>query len=62
VTAKTGILAPAGSAQVSQLLLPSEPKNYGDLVVLILLAGHIWFLWALPAGAKIPVFAVTYLF
>ncbi|KGO56071.1 Phospholipid methyltransferase [Penicillium expansum] len=47
---------------VSQLLLPSEPKNFGDLVVLILLAGHVLFLWALPAGAKIPVFAATYLF
>ena len=47
---------------VSQLLSPSEPKNFGDLVVLILLAGHILFLWALPSAARIPVFAVTYLF
>lgn len=47
---------------VSQLLLPSEPKNFGDLVVLVLLAGHVFFLWVLPAAAKIPTFAVIYLF
>ncbi|KAJ5250123.1 hypothetical protein N7489_000533 [Penicillium chrysogenum] len=58
----TVFTVPQTHDMVSQLLLPSEPKNFGDLVVLILLAGHILFLWALPAGAKIPIFAVTYLF
>ncbi|KAJ5159727.1 Phosphatidylethanolamine N-methyltransferase [Penicillium canariense] len=47
---------------VSQLLSPSEPKNVGDLVVIALLAIHILLLWSLPAGAKVPVFAVIYLF
>lgn len=46
---------------VSQLLSPSEPKNLSDLVVLGLLAAHIILLWALPAGLKVPVFAVIYL-
>ncbi|CAG8089175.1 unnamed protein product [Penicillium salamii] len=58
----TVFTVPQTHDMVSQLLSPSEPKNFGDLVVLVLLAGHILFLWALPAGAKIPVFAVTYLF
>ncbi|KAK9852752.1 uncharacterized protein MYU51_007961 [Penicillium brevicompactum] len=58
----TVFTVPQTHDMVSQLLSPSEPKNFGDLVVLILLAGHILFLWVLPAGAKIPVFAVTYLF
>lgn len=47
---------------VSQLLSPSEPKNLSDVFVLALLAIHIFLLWALPVGAKIPVFAVVYLF
>lgn len=47
---------------VSQLLSPSEPKNLSDVFVLALLAIHIFLLWVLPAGAKIPVFAVVYLF
>ncbi|CAI7610460.1 unnamed protein product [Penicillium bialowiezense] len=58
----TVFTVPQTHDMVSQLLSPSEPKNFGDLVVLVLLAGHIFFLWVLPAGAKIPVFAVTYLF
>ncbi|KAL4807674.1 phospholipid methyltransferase-domain-containing protein [Aspergillus unguis] len=47
---------------VSQLLSPSEPKNLSDLFVLTILATHILLLWQLPSGAKIPVFAVIYLF
>ena len=47
---------------VSQLLSPSEPKNLSDVVVLVLLGIHIFLLWVLPAGIKIPVFAVVYLF
>ncbi|KAJ5560974.1 hypothetical protein N7535_009171 [Penicillium sp. DV-2018c] len=58
----TVFTVPQTHDMVSQLLSPSEPKNFGDLVVLILLAGHVFLLWALPAGAKVPVFAVLYLF
>lgn len=47
---------------VSQLLSPSEPKNLSDLVVLVMLSGLIVLLWSLPASAKVPVFAVVYLF
>lgn len=47
---------------VSQLLSPSEPKNLSDLVVLVMLSGLIFLLWSLPATARIPVFAVVYLF
>ena len=47
---------------VSQLLSPTEPKNLSDIVVLAVLGAHILLLWQLPAGAKVPVFAVIYLF
>ncbi|KAF7165976.1 hypothetical protein CNMCM5623_009946 [Aspergillus felis] len=47
---------------VSQLLSPSEPKNLSDVIVLAILAAHIFLLWRLPAGAKVPVFAFIYLF
>jgi phosphatidylethanolamine N-methyltransferase len=58
----TVFTVPQTHDMVSQLLSPSEPKNLSDVVVLALLAAHIWLLWVLPAGAKIPVFAVVYLF
>ncbi|EAA64198.1 hypothetical protein AN2154.2 [Aspergillus nidulans FGSC A4] len=58
----TVFTVPQTHDMVSQLLSPSEPKNLSDLVVLTILAGHIFLLWILPSGAKIPVFAVIYLF
>ncbi|RMJ27540.1 hypothetical protein PHISP_01597 [Aspergillus sp. HF37] len=47
---------------VSQLLSPTEPKNLSDITVLVVLSAHILLLWQLPAGARVPVFAVVYLF
>ncbi|KAE8140619.1 Phosphatidylethanolamine N-methyltransferase [Aspergillus pseudotamarii] len=47
---------------VSQLLSPSEPKNLSDVIVLAILGAHILLLWQLPTGAKVPVFAIIYLF
>jgi phosphatidylethanolamine N-methyltransferase len=47
---------------VSQLLSPSEPKNVSDIAVLVVLAIHIFALWALPASLRIPIFACIYLF
>ncbi|KAH8696654.1 phosphatidylethanolamine methyltransferase [Talaromyces proteolyticus] len=47
---------------VSQLLSPSEPKNLSDLIVLAALAFHILTFVVLPSTARIPVFAVIYLF
>jgi phosphatidylethanolamine N-methyltransferase len=47
---------------VSQLLSPSQPKNASDLVVLAVLAGLIFTLYILPSSARIPVFAVIFLF
>ncbi|KAJ5102075.1 hypothetical protein NUU61_004297 [Penicillium alfredii] len=58
----TVFTVPQTHDMVSQLLSPSEPKNLSDLIVLALLAIHVLLLWALPAGAKVPVFAVIYLF
>ncbi|QKX57939.1 uncharacterized protein TRUGW13939_05059 [Talaromyces rugulosus] len=46
---------------VSQLLSPTEPKNLSDLIVLAILAVHILSFAALPASARIPVFALVYL-
>ncbi|KPI38161.1 Phosphatidylethanolamine N-methyltransferase [Cyphellophora attinorum] len=47
---------------VSQLLSPSEPKNISDIAVLFVLAVHIFTLWALPPGYRIPVFGCIYAF
>lgn len=47
---------------VTQLLSPSEPKNLSDLLVLVILSGHILLLWSLPAATRAPVFAIVYLF
>ncbi|PWY89004.1 phosphatidylethanolamine methyltransferase [Aspergillus heteromorphus CBS 117.55] len=58
----TVFTVPQTHDMVSQLLSPSEPKNLSDLTVLAILGAHIWLLWWLPVGAKIPVFAVIYLF
>ena len=58
----TVFTVPETHDMVSQLLSPSEPKNLSDAVVLVILSAHVLLLWQLPAGAKIPVFAVVYLF
>ncbi|KAJ5945575.1 Phosphatidylethanolamine N-methyltransferase [Penicillium verhagenii] len=58
----TVFTVPQTHDMVSQLLSPSEPKNLSDAVVIVLLVAHIWLLWILPASAKIPVFAIVYLF
>src|SRR5699024_9762039 len=58
----TVFTVPETHDMVSQLLSPSEPKNFSDAVVLVILGAHILLFWQLPAGAKIPVFAVVYLF
>lgn len=47
---------------VSQLLSPSQPKNMSDLLILALLAIHIFALYILPSGLKVPVFALIFLF
>lgn len=47
---------------VSQLLSPSQPKNLSDVAVLAVLASLIFTLYALPKSARIPVFAVLFLF
>ncbi|KAK2742923.1 phosphatidylethanolamine N-methyltransferase [Myotisia sp. PD_48] len=47
---------------VSQLLNPSEPKNLSDILVLSILGFHIGLLYVLPSSARIPLFAVAFLF
>jgi phosphatidylethanolamine N-methyltransferase len=47
---------------VSQLLSPSQPKNFSDLLLLFILGLHILLLYYLPSRARIPVFAVIFLF
>ncbi|GLA32058.1 phosphatidylethanolamine N-methyltransferase [Aspergillus phoenicis ATCC 13157] len=58
----TVFTVPQTHDMVSQLLSPSEPKNLSDVIVLAILGAHILLLWWLPDFAKIPVFAVIYLF
>ncbi|KAJ5894078.1 Phosphatidylethanolamine N-methyltransferase [Penicillium taxi] len=57
----TMFTVPQTHDMVSQLLFPSEPKNFGDVIVLALLAAHILLLYALPACAKVPVCGFVYL-
>lgn len=47
---------------VSQLLSPSQPKNFSDLLVLAVLGLHILAAYFLPSSIRIPVFAVIFLF
>lgn len=47
---------------VSQLLSPSQPKNFSDIIVLCVLALHIMTLYLLRPSLRIPVFAVIFLF
>ncbi|EAW14456.1 phosphatidylethanolamine N-methyltransferase [Aspergillus clavatus NRRL 1] len=58
----TVFTVPQTHDMVSQLLSPSEPKNLSDVAVIAILGVHILLLWGLPAGAKVPVFALIYLF
>ncbi|KAH7130120.1 phospholipid methyltransferase-domain-containing protein [Dendryphion nanum] len=58
----TVFIVPQTHDMVSQLLSPSQPKNLSDLAVLAVLAGLIFTLYALPSGARIPVFAFIFLF
>ena len=46
---------------VSQLLSPTEPKNFSDIFVLLILILHILLLWSLLASLKIPVFGGIFL-
>lgn len=47
---------------VSQLLSPTEPKNLGDLLVLLILLLHILLAWSLPAAYRKPILAAIFLF
>jgi phosphatidylethanolamine N-methyltransferase len=58
----TVFIVPHTHDMVSQLLSPSQPKNLSDLVVLAVLASLILTLYVLPKSARIPVFAVIFLF
>ncbi|KAF1841282.1 phosphatidylethanolamine N-methyltransferas-like protein [Cucurbitaria berberidis CBS 394.84] len=58
----TVFIVPQTHDMVSQLLSPSQPKNLSDIAVLAVLAGLIFTLYILPKSARIPVFAVIFLF
>ncbi|KAF2083140.1 phosphatidylethanolamine N-methyltransferase [Saccharata proteae CBS 121410] len=47
---------------VTQLLSPTQPKNLSDIIILAVLGLHIFLLYLLPRGFRIPVFAVIFLF
>ena len=47
---------------VSQLLSPSQPKNFSDVFVLAVLGIHILGLWWMPASSRVPCYAVIFLF
>ncbi|KAL2049819.1 hypothetical protein ABVK25_009914 [Lepraria finkii] len=58
----TVFVVPQTHDMVSQLLSPSQPKNFSDVIVLAVLGVHILTLYFLPASLRIPVFAVVFLF
>lgn len=47
---------------VTQLFSPTEPKNISDIIIVTILCSLVGLLYFLPASAKIPVFAVIFLF
>ena len=47
---------------VSQLLSPSQPKNFSDILVLAVLGIHFFGFWSLPLALRVPCFAVIFLF
>ena len=55
-------VVPQTNDMVSQLLSPSQPKNFSDVIVLAILGIHILTLVLLPASLRIPVFAAVFLF
>jgi phosphatidylethanolamine N-methyltransferase len=55
-------IVPHTHDMVSQLLSPSQPKNLSDIAVLAVLASLVLTLYALPKSARIPVFAIIFLF
>ncbi|KAF2121347.1 phosphatidylethanolamine N-methyltransferase [Lophiotrema nucula] len=58
----TVFIVPQTHDMVSQLLSPSQPKNLSDLAVLAVLAGLMFTLYILPHSARVPAFAVIFLF
>ncbi|KAF2829514.1 phosphatidylethanolamine N-methyltransferase [Ophiobolus disseminans] len=58
----TVFIVPQTHDMVSQLLSPSQPKNMSDLIVLAVLGSLIFTLYILPKSARIPTFAVIFLF
>lgn len=55
-------IVPHTHDMVSQLLSPSQPKNISDLIVLAVLGSLILTLYLLPKSARIPTFAIIFLF
>lgn len=58
----TVFIVPQTHDMVSQLLSPSQPKNLSDIAILAVLAGLILTLYVLPKSARIPIFALIFLF
>ncbi|KKF94282.1 Phosphatidylethanolamine N-methyltransferase [Ceratocystis platani] len=58
----TVFTVPTTHDMVSQLLDPRQPKNLSDLVVLGILALHIFAAMCLPQHLKRPIFALTFIF
>ncbi|KAL6719091.1 phosphatidylethanolamine N-methyltransferase [Lecanora helva] len=58
----TVFVVPETHDMVSQLLSPSQPKNFSDIVVLAVLGIHILAIYLLPASLRVPIYATTFLF
>jgi len=55
-------IVPQTHDMVSQLLSPSQPKNLSDIAVLAVLASLILTFYVLPKSARVPIFAIIFLF
>lgn len=53
---------PVTHDMVSQLLSPTQPKNFSDIFIVAGLLMQILTLYLLPQSLKIPVFAIMFLF
>lgn len=61
-TTRLVFIVPQTHDMVSQLLSPSQPKNLSDIAVLAVLAALILTFFVLPKSARIPIFAIIFLF
>lgn len=62
LTLRPVFTVPTTHDMVSELLDPRKPKNLSDVIVISILAFHVFLAYILPSGFKRPVFALVFMF